>query len=63
MVYNPFDVTSTDDVIKVTPDKMAELLKSYLAGYKLRVTMFHSFPNAVFKCLTTTASTKDETGR
>jgi hypothetical protein len=56
MVYNPFDANKKDDLIYVTPDQLTELPKSYLertwnlAGFVVRVTMFHSFPTAVLKC-------------
>jgi hypothetical protein len=41
----------------VAPDKLAKLSESYLeqiwnlAGYVVKVTMFHSFSNSVFKCV------------
>ncbi|XP_021937037.1 uncharacterized protein LOC110838289 [Zootermopsis nevadensis] len=53
MVYDFFE---TNGVINVTPEQVAELPRSYLErtwnlkGYSVRVTMLHSFPNAVFNC-------------
>lgn len=56
MTYNHFDAIKSRGVIDVIPDQVSELPKTYLertwnlAGHSIRVTMFHSFPNAVFKC-------------
>ncbi|GFG31690.1 hypothetical protein Cfor_04838 [Coptotermes formosanus] len=56
IVYNPFDANKEGDLIYVTPDHLTQLPKSYLertwnlAGFVVRVTMFHSFPTAVLKC-------------
>jgi hypothetical protein len=56
MVYNPFDADKNNDVIYVSPDHLTELPRSYLertwnlAGFMIRVTMFHSFPTALVKC-------------
>jgi hypothetical protein len=55
-VFNRFDAIKKDGVTDVSPDYVSELPKSYLertwnlAGRPVRVTMFHSFPNAVFSC-------------
>jgi hypothetical protein len=55
MVYNPFDINKTDDLIYVTPDQLTELPKSYLertwnlAGFEIKVTLFDSSPTAVDK--------------
>lgn len=56
IVYDPFDSNKKNDLIYVPPDHLTALPKSYLertwnlAGYKVTVTMFHSFPTAVVKC-------------
>jgi hypothetical protein len=56
IVFNRFDAFKEDGVIDVSPDHVSELPKSYLertwnlAGRSVKVTMFHSFPNAVFSC-------------
>jgi hypothetical protein len=55
MVYDPFD-SNKNYLIYVPPDQLTALPKSYLertwnlAGFKVKVTMFHSFPTAVVKC-------------
>jgi len=56
MVYDPFDSNKKNGLIYVPPDHLTALPKSYLertwnlAGFMVRVTMFHSFPTAVVKC-------------
>ena len=56
MVYDPFDSNKKNDLIYVPPDHLTALPKSYLertwnlAGFMVKVTMFHSFPTAVVKC-------------
>jgi hypothetical protein len=56
MVYDPFDSNKENGLIYVPPDQLTALPKSYLertwnlAGFVVRVTMFHSFPTAVVKC-------------
>jgi len=56
MVYDPFDSNKNNDLIYVPPDHVTALPKSYLertwnlAGFMVKVTMFHSFPTAMFKC-------------
>jgi hypothetical protein len=56
MVYDPFDSNKKNGLTYVPPDHLTALPKSYLerawnlAGFTVKVTMFHSFPTAVVKC-------------
>jgi hypothetical protein len=56
MVYDAFHSNKNNDLIYVHSDHLTALPKSYLertwnlAGFMVKVTMFHSFPTAVVKC-------------